>query len=127
MFKTLSRFTLAVAVLALFTLRGLAAEQKGKGDKPKFFNELTAVDSTGNTVTVYHNPSKSVTYTVTEGTKITVDHKPGKIGDLKEGMKVTVSHKGESNEADSIMAESVKGAKGGTAGGHAAPPPAHKK
>ena len=103
--KMFPRFLVAVASLAM--LASNAPAEDHKGNKANFYNEVTAVDD--KSITLYQTPTKSVTYTITGETKITVDHKPGKISDIKTGMKVTmVNHKPDSNEATSIIAESVK-------------------
>ena len=114
-----SRLSVVLAALALLTLRAPA------GEKQSFYNEVTAVNAEAKTITLFHTPTKSATYKVTGDTRITVDHKPGKFEDLKEGMKVlSVGHKSDSDEADSINAESVKKGKGGWGG---KPAPAPKK
>lgn len=95
--------TLVTLVLATaFALTGFTAE------KPKFYGEVTAVDSKQKTITVYENPTKSVTYQITDKTRFVVNEKPGNFGEIKDGMKVSVTHKAESTEADFITAESMK-------------------
>ena len=103
------RLTVVLLALAVFALRAPAADK----EKPAFYNQVTAVDPAAKSVTVYHSPTKSITYTATGDTKVTIDHKPGKVEDIKPGMKIImVNHKPDSNEAESISAESVKPAKG---------------
>jgi Cu/Ag efflux protein CusF len=107
----ISRFIITIAAVGLLTSHA-PADEKTK-EKPKFYNEITALDAGAKTVTVYHSPSKSVTYKVTGTTKINVDHKPGKFEDLKEGMKIlAVSHEGDSDEATSVSAETIKVGRG---------------
>jgi hypothetical protein len=106
-----------VALISLFSAVGLAAEKPGAKDKekPKFPNEVVSVDDKSITIVQYGTKEKK--FTVTEATKVTLDYKPAKIGDVKMGMKATVSHKaaatpGGEEEATSISAQTVKAKKG---------------
>ena len=107
------RFLITIAAIVLLAPHSPADDKEKEKEKPKFYNEIAALDATAKTVTVYHSPTKSVTYKITGDTKISVDHKPAKFEDLKEGMKIIfVSHEGDSDEAKSVTAETIKVGKG---------------
>jgi hypothetical protein len=96
-------------LVSTLSVTGFAAEKPAK-EKPKSPGEVTAVDDKSITVVAYGK--KEVKYSVTDATKVTVDHKPAKISDVHMGMKAQVGHKaaatpGGEEEATSISATSA--------------------
>jgi hypothetical protein len=106
--QTLFSLLSVVALASTLSITGFAAEKPAK-EKPKAPGEVVSVDDKSITVVAYGK--KEVKYTVTDATKVTVDHKPGKISDVHMGMKAQVGHKaaatpGGEEEATSISATS---------------------
>lgn len=91
--------TLLPAFLALFAACATAA------DKAKFYDQVLAIDATS--ITVYRTPTKEAKFTLTSSTKVILDYKQAKIGDIKPGMRATVYHKADSDEASSITARTM--------------------
>ena len=107
--QTIFSLLSVVALFSTLSVSGFAAEKPAK-DKPKTPGEVVSVDDKSITVVAYGK--KDVKYTVTEATKVTVDHKPAKISDVHPGMKAQVSKKpaatpGGEEEASSISATSA--------------------
>lgn len=75
-------------------------------DKPKFYDQVLAID--GKSITLHRPPAKEVKYTLTPATKVIVDYRQARIEDIKVGMKATVDHKTGSDEASSISARTMK-------------------
>jgi len=89
-----------LALMALVSAPSLAA------DKPKFYDQVLAIDE--KSITLYRSPKKEAKYTLTPATKVIVDYRQAKIEDIKVGMKATVYHKAGSDEASSISARTMK-------------------
>jgi hypothetical protein len=92
---------LLTAVLVLFIVCAAAA------DKPKFYDQVIAIDS--KSITLYRSATKEAKFTLTSATKVIVDYKQAKIEDIRPGMKATVYHKADSDEATSISARTIPG------------------
>lgn len=95
-----------LAGLTILATMAIAPRPGAAADKPKVYNEVTAVDV--GSITLYRSPTKSEKFTVTSATKVIVDYRPAKFEDVKVGMRATVYHKPNSDEATSINARSMK-------------------
>ncbi len=109
---SLSRFSFlsVIALVSMFSFSAVGAEKPGAKEKPKSPGEVVSVDEKSITVVAYGSKDKK--YSVTDATKVTVDHKPGKISDVHMGMKAQIVHKaaatpGGEEEATSITATSA--------------------
>ena len=107
--QTLFSLLSVVALISTMSVTGFAAEKPGK-EKPKTPGEVVSVDDKSITVIGYNK--KDVKYSVTDATKVSVDHKAGKIGDVHPGMKAQITKKaaatpGGEEEATSISATSA--------------------
>lgn len=100
------RLSAAMPLLLVTFWVALAPGRGSAADKPKFRDQVTAIDATS--ITLYRSPTKDEKFTVTSNTKVIVDYKSAKIEDVKLGMRAVVTHKADSNEATSINARTVK-------------------
>jgi len=100
------------ALLALSLLAGAATTSFA--GPAMVMNQIEKINEKNQTITIYMGPSKSVTYTVPEKAKITINGQPAEFKDLKPQMKAFVNHKSGSESVDSINAQKlIKGKLGG--------------
>lgn len=92
--------------LTALVLAALGSTPSSAADKPKFYDQVLAIDE--KSITLYRSPTKEAKFTLTGSTKVIVDYRQAKIGDIKVGMKATVYHKAGSDEATSITARTMK-------------------
>ena len=107
---------LSFAIAAAFIIAAPSmALAKGKGGKKAahhagaYAGKVTAVDATAKTITVAHGKSgASKTFTVTDGTTITVNGAAGKLADITTSMHAKVTEGSTIGSAASIDAGAGK-------------------
>jgi hypothetical protein len=94
---------LAIAIVVVFTVPCPPAF--AKKDKAGTEMTLVSVDIPNNKITVSDPSNKDITtLTVMQVTKVTIDHQPAKLSDLKHGMRVNLSVSQGGKVADKIDA-----------------------
>ena len=114
--KKFASYTLVLAIL--LAIPGLALAGN-KGDKP-FEGKVTAVDTTGNTITVEKGKKDATTFKAADA-KITVDGVSSKLANITVGMKAKVTVGPTPDTATAIDATTHK--KGGKKNKITAPTP----
>ena len=103
--KTLISYALSLALV--LAAPGMALAKGNKGDKP-FGGEVTAVDTTANTITVTkHKTCEQKTFKTADAT-ITVDGVSGKLSDITVGTHAKVTAGSCPDTASAIVATTQK-------------------
>ena len=107
--KKLLSFALAAAFLISVPSMALAKRTGKAGHHAGYAGKVTAVDATAKTITVTHGKGGNAkTFTVTDGTTITVNGAAGKLADIATSMHARVTEGSTIGSAASIDAGAGK-------------------